>query len=203
DHIAAGVLALAQVLAVVVTFGLKALFARARPMLDTGFPLPESAAFPSGHAVGTAMVFMLLAVLLFEENRAARPWAEGVAIGLALVTGLTRLILGVHWPTDVVAGWGLGWGLAGTFLLLRAYLERKKTLPHLAPNQEVAHTVGLCLPQGIHIHDETGILVHVEDVPKLRPRTAGPHPLHAQELGLVVQGFVARKHGPKSLSGDI
>lgn len=119
----AGVLVLAKAVSVTVVYGLKGLFGRLRPALGEGAGV--CCAFPSGHATESAMVFMLLAVLLFERSQRLRPWAEGVAIGLALVIGATRLILGVHWPTDVVAGWGLGWALAGTFLLLRAYLHRR------------------------------------------------------------------------------
>lgn len=119
----AGILVLAKAVSVTVVYGLKTLFGRLRPALGDGAGV--CCAFPSGHATESAMVFMLLAVLIFEESERWRPWAEGVAIGLALVVGTTRLILGVHWPTDVVAGWGLGWALAGTFLLLRAYLHRR------------------------------------------------------------------------------
>lgn len=123
----AGLLPLAKAISATVIFGLKAAFGRARPGMAA-----ECCAFPSGHATDTAMVLMLLAVMLFEQRRKIRPWAEGVAMGLAVVVGLTRLVLSVHWPTDVLAGWGLGWGLAGTFLLLRAYLRRRIRLPWAA-----------------------------------------------------------------------
>jgi undecaprenyl-diphosphatase len=126
----AGLVPLAKAVSATVLFGLKGLFDRARPTV-TGYE-GATAAFPSGHATETGMVFLLLAVLLFERNRRWRPWAEGVALGLAVVVGLTRLALGAHWPTDVVAGWGLGFGLAGTFLLLRAYLRRRIRLPWAA-----------------------------------------------------------------------
>lgn len=123
-YIDAGILALAEAVTVTVVQGLKLLFDRARPGIG-----PEAGAccaFPSGHATGTAMLFMLMAVLLFEQRERLRPWAEGVAIGLALVVGATRTIIAVHFPTDVLAGWGLGWALAGTFLLLRAHLHRRR-----------------------------------------------------------------------------
>lgn len=122
----AGLLPLAKAISATVIYGLKAAFARGRPVSDA------CCAFPSGHATDTAMVLMLLAVLLFERRRKIRPWAEGIAMGLAVVVGLTRLVLAVHWPTDVLAGWGLGWGMAGTFLLLRAYMRRRIRLPWAA-----------------------------------------------------------------------
>lgn len=130
----AGLLLLAKAVSSVVVFGLKGAFGRLRPGLAG--TAEACCAFPSGHATESAMVLMLLAVLLYEKRRRLRPWVEGIAIGAALVVGLTRLVLGVHWPTDVAAGWGLGWGLAGTILLLRAYLRRRLRLPWLAPEPD-------------------------------------------------------------------
>lgn len=195
DHVAAGVLALAKAVSVVVVFGLKVLVGRTRPPLEFGTGEAVCCAFPSGHATESAMVLMLLAVLLFGGRQRLRPWAEGVAIGLALVVGVTRLLLGVHWPTDVVAGWGLGWGLAGSFLLLRGFLERKKALPHVAPGDEVGHAVGLNPAQRVDVHQQARVPVTVEDVTQRGPPPLPSDPLHAQELGPGVQGLVAREHG--------
>lgn len=195
SYLSAGLLALAGASEVVVVQGLKLLFARPRP----GFGISEAtASFPSGHATGTAMVFMLLAVLLFERHRKARPWAEGIAIGLALVVGFTRLVIGAHWPTDVVAGWGLGWGLAGTFLLFRIFLQRKETLPHVAPGNEVAHSVSLSLPKGVDVHNKTRLPLDVEHVAEQRPLPRLADPLHAEERGSLVQRFVTGEHGASS-----
>ncbi len=195
SYLSAGLLALAGATEVVIVQGLKLLFARPRPALAG----PEaSLAFPSGHATGTAMVLMLLAVLLFEERRKVRPWAEGVAIGVALVVGITRLVLGEHWPTDVVAGWGLGWGLAGTFLLFRIYLQRKEPLPHVSPSNEVAHSVSLSVPKGVDVHNKTRVPFDVEDVSEQRPLPRLADPLHAEERGSLVQRFVTGEHGSSS-----
>lgn len=141
----AGVLVFAKAASLTVVLGLKFLFGRARPAIATGDGL--CCAFPSGHATDSAMLFVMLAVLLFERRARLRPWAEGVAIGLALVVGATRVILGVHWPTDVVAGWGLGFALAGTFLLLRAFLHRQKGSKLAAP---VAEPQATPTPQEVH-----------------------------------------------------
>jgi membrane-associated phospholipid phosphatase len=88
----------------------KALVDRARP--DVPQPvveLPANASFPSGHAM-TAIVTWgaLVLVALPLLRRSLRPWLVAGGVGLVLVVGLTRLALGVHFVTDVLAGWALG-----------------------------------------------------------------------------------------------
>ena len=75
----------------------------------------QSYAFPSGHSANAVMVWLGAAWLLSSERW--RPWAVAGAALVALLVGLTRLMLGVHWPSDVVAGWSFG--LAWTLLLFR------------------------------------------------------------------------------------
>ena len=71
--------------------------------------------FPSGHSANSMMVYLTLALLLAPE-RQRRGWAIA-AIVLSLLIGLSRPMLGVHWPSDVVGGWSLG--LLWALLLLR------------------------------------------------------------------------------------
>ncbi|RMF17959.1 MAG: phosphatase PAP2 family protein [Gammaproteobacteria bacterium] len=74
-----------------------------------GAPL-ESAAFPSGHAAGATVWAGLLASFIAREQASEHRWRiYAVAACIPLLTGLTRIALGVHWWTDVVAGWF--WGL--------------------------------------------------------------------------------------------
>lgn len=95
--------------------GLKRLFARPRPALwprlETWLPLAgaDSFAFPSGHALAAATFYPLLAYVLARDlpPRLRRAALLAGAL-LALWIGLGRLYLGVHWPTDVLAGWALG-----------------------------------------------------------------------------------------------
>jgi len=79
--------------------------------------------FPSGHSANAMMVYVTLAVTLVEDPRRQRFWLLG-AFGLALLVGLSRVMLGVHWPSDVVAGWSFGllWAL---FLVWLAQHEPK------------------------------------------------------------------------------
>ncbi|MEA3012214.1 MAG: hypothetical protein QOD42_759 [Sphingomonadales bacterium] len=79
----------------------------------------QSYAFPSGHTTNATMVWLGLALLLVSGPR-ARPIAIAAAAMLAVAIGLSRNLLGVHWPSDVVGGWafGLFW------ILLLARLSR-------------------------------------------------------------------------------
>lgn len=191
-HLDAAVLGIAKAVTAALVVGLKHLFGRPRPF--AGPAEGACCAFPSGHATEAAMVFMLLAVLLFDVRDEIRPWAEGVAIGIALVVGASRIVLNVHWFTDVLAGWGLGWGLAGAFLLLRIYLERKKVLPNLAPREGVPNGVGLGLTERIDVQDEARVLADLEDVPEHRPAPSITDPLHPEQERVPVEGLVAREH---------
>ena len=89
---------------------LKVLIDRPRPELWPGvLPLPADAAFPSAHSA-QAMAVAVALCCLFPAGW--RLWFRGVLILLAALVGLSRLYLQVHWPSDVVAGWLLGAGVA-------------------------------------------------------------------------------------------
>jgi undecaprenyl-diphosphatase len=110
---------------------LKEVFARERPD-----PLPclweSSPSFPSGHAVLAAVVYLTVGILLarLEPRLLLKVYFLGVMMALAFLVGLSRVYLGVHYPTDVLAGWtvGLVWGLlcwlAAWYLQRRGAVER-------------------------------------------------------------------------------
>uniref|UniRef100_A0AAU2JJ77 Phosphatase PAP2 family protein n=1 Tax=Streptomyces sp. NBC_00049 TaxID=2903617 RepID=A0AAU2JJ77_9ACTN len=101
--------ALAAVAASVVQQGLKALVGRERPVWPDPVDSAPYAAYPSGHAMTATVVCGLLLWLL---PTSAPRWAVGTAWAAAVVSalgvGFTRVYLGVHWPSDVLAGWLLG-----------------------------------------------------------------------------------------------
>jgi len=89
---------------------LKFSFARVRPASFFDYPLPGSPSFPSGHALYAASVFGGLAVLLTARirNLLLQVAIWFVAISLFLLVGLSRVYLGVHYPSDVLAGYAIG-----------------------------------------------------------------------------------------------
>jgi len=95
----------------------KTWFDRARPDVVPHLVPAYSLSFPSGHAADSAMVYLTLAMLITptEKRRSTRIFLLCSAISLTIMIGLTRLYLGVHWPSDVLAGWifGSGWALIG------------------------------------------------------------------------------------------
>ena len=104
-------------------FLLKNVFGRPRPELVDHLVIVQSMSFPSGHAANSALVYLTIAALASdaEPGRSARIYIMAVAILLTILIGLSRLYLGVHWPSDVAAGWalGAGWALAWRFAVTR------------------------------------------------------------------------------------
>jgi membrane-associated phospholipid phosphatase len=84
---------------------------RARPAFPDPISHATGAAFPSGHATGSAAFYLALAVLLLPlVRRSRRPWLWVMATVIPVIVAATRVLLGVHYPTDVVAGLLIGWG---------------------------------------------------------------------------------------------
>ncbi len=102
----------------------KAIVDRARPVVESPvIETPSNASFPSGHSM-TAMVAWgaLLLVTLPSVRRGARPWLVAATVLVVVAVGVTRLALGVHFVSDVLAGWALGAGwLAVTAAAFRGW----------------------------------------------------------------------------------
>jgi undecaprenyl-diphosphatase len=107
---AMGFLLVCVVGGVVLTIILKETFGRARPDLVPRLEAVSSASFPSGHSMMSAVVYLTLAVMLariFASMR-IRVYVICVAVTVSLLVGLSRMFLGVHYPSDVLAGWIVG-----------------------------------------------------------------------------------------------
>jgi undecaprenyl-diphosphatase len=110
---------------------LKLVYARPRPMLVPHLVDVASTSFPSGHATDSALVYLTLAALLARSipKRGPRLYVIGTAILMTLLIGVSRVYLGVHWPSDVVAGWAIGaaWALACSLAYARFSRPAKET----------------------------------------------------------------------------
>ena len=82
---------------------LKYSFHRQRPEPFFGLPTPDSYSFPSGHALLSTVFYLTLAILMTRKLS-----IRLAAAGLAFLIGLSRVYLGVHYPTDVLAGFAVG-----------------------------------------------------------------------------------------------
>lgn len=110
---------------------LKELVRRARPVLDQPVESAGGFSFPSGHAANTAAMTTTLVVLVWPSlrSRGLRVAAVAGAVVLTVATGVDRVMLGVHYPSDVVAG-----ALFGAGFVLTSYLAYKHwPTPHREP----------------------------------------------------------------------
>lgn len=106
---------------------LKDFYARPRPHVVPHLSHVTSYSFPSGHSLLSAVVYLTLGALLARlvQRRWAKVYFVGVAVLLTLLVGLSRVYLGVHYPTDVVAGWSAGVTWAILCWLVARYLQNK------------------------------------------------------------------------------
>ena len=85
----------------------KAWFARLRPEEHLRMVEVNYMSFPSGHATNAIVAYFAMALLLFDDPGQKRT-AAALTLVLAFLIGISRPILGVHWPSDVVGGWAFG-----------------------------------------------------------------------------------------------
>jgi undecaprenyl-diphosphatase len=105
---------------------LKIEFDRPRPDLVAHGMFVDTASFPSGHSAGAALTYLTLGLLLAhtQESYRVKAYIFAVSVLVTFIVGLSRIYLGVHWPTDVLAGWSFGAAWALLCWIGMSWLER-------------------------------------------------------------------------------
>jgi membrane-associated phospholipid phosphatase len=107
-------LAIAAIGAIGLNILLKHLFSRARPALWDRIVDVGQYSFPSGHAMVSMVIYGFIGYILANRYRRQQWWIVSLTTLLVIAIGFSRLYLGVHWPTDIIAGYaaGLVWLIA-------------------------------------------------------------------------------------------
>lgn len=113
--------------AVILNFALKAIFGRVRPVPFFGTPLPDSYSFPSGHSLYAVCCYSVLAWLIATRinSKLLRISIWSSAMLLTLLIGLSRIYLGVHYPSDVIAGYAAAVIWLSTIILINFMLKKR------------------------------------------------------------------------------
>ncbi|GJD48179.1 hypothetical protein OPKNFCMD_0895 [Methylobacterium crusticola] len=111
----------------ILSTGLKMLYHRPRPELVPHGMETFTASFPSGHAMLSAIAYLTLAILLarVERGRRVKTFVMSLGVITTLLVGVSRVYLGVHWPSDVLAGWCVGAAWAALCWFVALQLQRQ------------------------------------------------------------------------------
>lgn len=109
---------------------LKHFFARPRPSIVPHLVPVAMESFPSGHSMISAIFYLTLGALLAQatQDRVLKIYYYSVACLITLLIGISRVYLGVHYPSDVLAGWCAGVGWSATTYLISEWLQRRGKL---------------------------------------------------------------------------
>lgn len=125
---------------------LKLFFQRPRPEIVPHLSQVMTSSFPSGHSMNSAIIYLTLGTIIATSvaRRRLKAYAIGVALLLTMLVGMSRVYLGVHYPTDVLAGWmaGLIWAILCS--LTARFLQQRGTVETPVPVlDEPAHNTDL------------------------------------------------------------
>ncbi len=127
-------MAAAELGGVLISNLLKFGFDRPRPDIEHATRV-FTASFPSGHATLSAVTFLTLGALLTRVNsgHAAKLYFLMSAVFLTIIVGLSRVYLGVHYPSDVLAGWCVGSAWAVLCWTTALWLQRRRAVERPGP----------------------------------------------------------------------
>lgn len=110
----------------VISLGLKELFSRERPPIEYHLLTVKSLSFPSGHATMSSIVYLTQGALVakIQSVKSLKIYFILIAAVLVFLIGISRIYLGVHYPTDVVAGWSIGITWASVCWLITQYVPK-------------------------------------------------------------------------------
>jgi undecaprenyl-diphosphatase len=140
-HRAAVYVGIASLGAILISTGLKQIFDRPRPELVPHGSMVYTSSFPSGHSTMAAAVYLTLgmAASRFVSRRRLKALFVGTAMFVTAAVGVTRVYLGVHWPSDVLAGWALGFSWALVCWCAAVWLQDRGVIE---PEVDPAPSVG-------------------------------------------------------------
>lgn len=120
----------------------KMLFGRARPDLVPHGVDVYTASFPSGHSMMSAATYLTLAAMLAraEPMRRIKAYYFTMAVFVTVLVGFSRVYLGVHWPSDVLAGWTAGAAWALSVDMVSRSLMREDRVPAISGEPERLHS---------------------------------------------------------------
>ena len=111
----------------VANIAIKNAFMRPRPTVVPHLREAFSTSFPSGHAMESAIIYLTLGAMLMRlaERRITKLYCMGMAIFVTFLVGMSRVYLGVHYPTDVLGGWIFGFMWASLCWLVSQRFEEQ------------------------------------------------------------------------------
>lgn len=111
----------------IANMAMKNVFLRPRPTIVPHLRDVSSTSFPSGHAMESAIIYLTLGAMLMRlaKRRLTKIYCIGMAVFMTLLVGISRVYLGVHYPTDVVAGWMFGFFWASLCWIVARRFEKE------------------------------------------------------------------------------